>query len=434
MYGTLSIDAELPSPYAVKKNQETAEISHEEIQRLTKLGHTECLTFFNQAHTALRTQAHEVIVFMLTEKNRIQHDSIPYAYPVAYALKGASMTNADLRYLVDTVREACRNRNIPLLCEVYDGQWQNFITTSRDGKHLTKLHARNSWNRISALTKDKVLEEMYNASAVQTWDLDLVASHRWLNPNESLELTNICIWKKYTGSLFAESCGGSNFEEPVIARFVSVTENTCPDLFPLEVEDTQAAAVEQINEEHAYYSKRKVIQSQRDSSVNENTEDEMAETLSKTKHVKDLVVSVTHGKKKKCIGLQSGEQDLLFLLDKDLVTEILKTEDENDNSRYTEGELLSSVVLDPRCELLFDIHAHLIYNNKQKWVNKTPADFYPSLLTSGEALMSECSCRIENNMQCNRTPYKTKLVQIWNSEICYCKHNCLSIWGHCNST
>ena len=68
MYGTLSIDAELPSPYAVKKNQETAEISYEEIQRLTKLGHTECLTVFNQAHTALRTQAHEVIVFMLTEK------------------------------------------------------------------------------------------------------------------------------------------------------------------------------------------------------------------------------------------------------------------------------------------------------------------------------------------------------------------------------
>ena len=92
--------------------------------------------------------------------------------------------------------------------------------------------------------------------------------------------------------------------------------------------------------------------------------------------------------------LQSGERDLLILLDKDLVTEILKTEDENDendNSRHTEGELLSSVVLDLRWELLFDIHAHLIYNNKQKWVNKTPADFYSSLLMSGEALMSECT-------------------------------------------
>ena len=105
--------------------------------------------------------------------------------------------------------------------------------------------------------------------------------------------------EKVYRSLFAESCGGSNFKEPVIAHFVSVTENTRPDLFPLEAEDTQAAAVEQINEEHAYYSKRKVIQSQTDGSVDENTEDEMAETLSKTKHVKDLVVSVTHEKKKK---------------------------------------------------------------------------------------------------------------------------------------
>ena len=185
VYGTLSIDPELPSPCIVKKNQEKAEILYEEIQRLTKLGHTECLTFFNQAHTTLQTQAHEVIVFMLTEKNRIQHDSIPYAYPVAYALKGASMSNADLRYLVDTVREACRDRKIPLLCKVYDGQWQNFITTSCCGEHLTKLHARNSWNRISALRKDKVLEEMYNAFAVRTWDLDFLGLHKWLHPNES---------------------------------------------------------------------------------------------------------------------------------------------------------------------------------------------------------------------------------------------------------
>ena len=77
-----------------------------------------------------------------------------------------------------------------------------------------------------------------------------------------------------------------------------------------------------------------------------------------------------------------------------MVKEILKTEDENDENddgRHTEGELLSSVLLDLHCELLFDIHAHLIYNNEQKWVNKTLADFYPCLLTSGEALMSECT-------------------------------------------
>ena len=115
------------------------------------------------------------------------------------------MSNADLRFLVEKVRAACADRQIPLLCEVYDGQWQHFITTSKEGNHLTKLHARNTWNWLAGFTKDRVLEDMYNASAVRTWDLDLLAVHKRINANGILELSNISVWKNESRSLFAES-------------------------------------------------------------------------------------------------------------------------------------------------------------------------------------------------------------------------------------
>ena len=328
---------------------------------------------------------------MLTEKNQIQHDTIPYAYPVAYALKGSSMSNADLRFLVNRVRAACREKNIPILCEVYDGQWQNFITSSSSGHHLMKLHARNTWNRIAGMSKEKVLEEMYNASAVRTWDMDLLSSNRRLLVNETLDLANISVWKDRGGALFTESRGGTSFNEPVITKFVSVTETTRPDLFPLDAEERETAVVTQIAEEHAYCMKSREGNSGKDDGDEVLTESVMVETLNRNAHAEDVVSNLKNEKKKKMRGLQPGERDLLCLLDKDMVKDILKSEESENNADDSEGELLSNVLLDPRCELLVDIHAHLIYNNEDKWRKKTFSDIYPGLLTSGQKLMSECT-------------------------------------------
>ena len=108
LYGMLKIDPDVTSPYAVTASRKEEEINLETLNDLTKMASTEIATFFTQVHTALRNQAHEVIVFMITEKNRIQHDSTPYAYPLAFALKGKSMGNADLRYLVTIVKRGYR--------------------------------------------------------------------------------------------------------------------------------------------------------------------------------------------------------------------------------------------------------------------------------------------------------------------------------------
>ena len=97
-------------------------------------------TAFKQCHEVLHEPGKELLVFMLTDKDRKQDKNIPYSYPVAYALKGSSMTSCQLQYLVDKLRNELKERKISILAETYDGQWHKHITESREGKKLTKLH------------------------------------------------------------------------------------------------------------------------------------------------------------------------------------------------------------------------------------------------------------------------------------------------------
>ena len=72
-----------------------------------------------------------------TVSNRKQQKNIPYSYPVAYALKGSCMNNSHLQYMVSKVRTELRKRNIPVLCETYDGQWHKHITENKLSMRLT---------------------------------------------------------------------------------------------------------------------------------------------------------------------------------------------------------------------------------------------------------------------------------------------------------
>ena len=59
-------------------------------------------------------------------------------------MKGASMTNSDLQYMVNKLRNTLLEKKIPVLCEAYDGQWHNHITQSSNGESLTRMHGRTT--------------------------------------------------------------------------------------------------------------------------------------------------------------------------------------------------------------------------------------------------------------------------------------------------
>ena len=71
-------------------------------------------------HDVLRLQATELLVFMISDKDKLQDSLAPNSMPLAYALKGRSLSNSELWYLINKVRNTLHERKIKLLCEIYD--------------------------------------------------------------------------------------------------------------------------------------------------------------------------------------------------------------------------------------------------------------------------------------------------------------------------
>ena len=90
-------------------------------------------------HDVLRLQATELLVFMISDKERLQNSLVPNSMPLAYALKGRCLSNSELRYLINKVRNTLHERKIKVLCEIYDGQWQYMVMHNEDGNPLNRL-------------------------------------------------------------------------------------------------------------------------------------------------------------------------------------------------------------------------------------------------------------------------------------------------------
>ena len=142
-YGTLKCSDVIKSAYSVTPNLELTEMSNQDVDYNSTIVSSEAIHFFTNAHTALRSKASEIVVFMATNKDRMNVDAVGYSFPVAYALKGSTMTNADLPFMVDLLQDEFNRREIPILTEVYDGQWHNHITFDANGKLLTSQVARS---------------------------------------------------------------------------------------------------------------------------------------------------------------------------------------------------------------------------------------------------------------------------------------------------
>ena len=115
------------------------------------------------------------MVFINSDKDRLHTSKVPNSAPMAYALKGKSMSTADLCHLINTCRHELLKRNIPILCEVYDGQWKNVVTFNEAGEPLTLLQMfKKSWDAVSRMSKDRMIQEVMKLSQIMAGDLDIM--------------------------------------------------------------------------------------------------------------------------------------------------------------------------------------------------------------------------------------------------------------------
>ena len=170
-----------------------------------------------------REQSSELIMFMISDKDRMQSTESPMSAPLGFALKGSCLFNKQLHHLINTVWDECKKIEIPILAECYDGQWQLTVMTSEDGEPLNMLRlAHGTWSKISKMGKLHILEEILSTNKVSNGDKDLLMLYRL--PQGITEYYSISIQRKQSGSIHVQSTGGPLFSNSVTGHLV-----TCGD-------------------------------------------------------------------------------------------------------------------------------------------------------------------------------------------------------------
>ena len=266
------------------------------------------------------------------------------------------MANSDLKKLVNTTRNALKDRNIPVLAEVYEGQWQNFVMTDSKNFPLTRMRLQNkTWTRISKLTKTLVIREMMNTCHVPIKDKEKLST---ACISEGLFLKNIFCKCQTSGGILPQSLGSDLFDGSVSHLF-----RTCSNL-----EVCGKYHLKIINE----CRKQNAL-------LNNNQQDTPG-------HKTDY--------KSKC-GLQPEETNLLSLLPQQVADNlVMQSETEQNNEHIVDNESnLYKVLTAANFNSLNDIQTDLVEHNPGKWTKHKLERLYPEILHSAQVLNKECTAK-----------------------------------------
>ena len=91
----------------------------------------ECEIKLESTYNITRTRASEFLGFMISDVDRNYREEELYSIPIAYAMKGYSLSNQVMRNMMEFVLAECVKRGLytPVCC--FDGQW--YKMTVRDG-------------------------------------------------------------------------------------------------------------------------------------------------------------------------------------------------------------------------------------------------------------------------------------------------------------
>ena len=291
-YGNITLHPQFSSPYSYATARVEMNTSSTILSEMSQNLATNTKSAFREYHQVLRDPGKELLVFMLTDKDRKQHKNVPYSFPVAYALKGSCMTNRHLQFMVHKLRNELHGQQIPVLFETYDGQWHKYITESPSGKCLTRMYGREVWNNYSSLSKDKCIEKLNGLSVVKKSTLETIRKMK-LNNSQGVLFPGICIEKGIRGDMSAAS------EQFTMHRLHSIHPSSRFDLFErFEITDPE----EIIPEIYAV--------------------DSVDEPVKRFKLVSKFTLNNTEGsiaerkqiRKKRVIGLQENEQSILDIV------------------------------------------------------------------------------------------------------------------------
>ena len=128
------------SPYHKPKGQRNRDGPDiDDVRDMIKTMYSRAKKLIKDAYHISREEACEIIAFVAADGSRLPRPDLPRHIPIAYGLKGHSLPMFTMRQMIHDVRNECRDNNVNVRCEVYDGQFLNLVRYTENGSPLTKL-------------------------------------------------------------------------------------------------------------------------------------------------------------------------------------------------------------------------------------------------------------------------------------------------------
>ena len=119
-------------------------------------------------HQLCRRKATEVMVWVISNKDRHWSQDLPNSVPVAYGLKDYKFTSNMLREASNYVLEECVKYGLRVPLLAFDGQWYNLMVRDENHKPLTKLQLQKDvWAKVSKMKKNEIVETLKTINKVK---------------------------------------------------------------------------------------------------------------------------------------------------------------------------------------------------------------------------------------------------------------------------
>ena len=114
-----------------------------------------------------RSRASEFLGFMLSDLDRFFKEAELHAVPIAYALKGYSLSTQTLRSMMEFVLLKCHRRGFYVPVCSSDRQWHKLAVRDRSDNPLTLLQLQKEvWKNVKKLDKSRLLHEISSLNVV----------------------------------------------------------------------------------------------------------------------------------------------------------------------------------------------------------------------------------------------------------------------------
>ena len=167
------------SPYhkSISPIPVTRTTSLEDMKELIHTLYDDAAIVMKDAHHILREEAAEILVFLAVDSSRISIKGIPCHLPVAYGLKGHTLTMSVMRKMIEDVRNQCQDYNIGVRCECYDGQFLNLIKFDENGQPLTRLtFLQKMYQDLTKWSKEKCINFILNEAIPNGIPISLIVT------------------------------------------------------------------------------------------------------------------------------------------------------------------------------------------------------------------------------------------------------------------